>query len=44
MPNFSAIRTHSANDPDSHLLHDSPTLDFDGKFAGSQLGGNLLIK
>jgi len=27
-----------------HLLHDSPTLDFDGKFGGPQLRGNLLIE
>ena|ERR1700730_17827291 len=44
MPNFSAIRTNSANDPGPHLLHDSPTLDFDGKFGGPQLSGNLLIE
>ena len=27
-----------------HLLHDSSTLDFDRKFSGPQLGGNLLIE
>ena len=28
----------------AHLLHDSSTLDFDGKFGGPQLSGNLLIE
>jgi hypothetical protein len=27
-----------------HFLHDSPRLDFDGKFGGPQLSGNLLIE
>jgi hypothetical protein len=27
-----------------HLLHDSPALDFDRKFGGAQLRGNLLVE
>jgi hypothetical protein len=27
-----------------HLLHDTATLDFDGKFGGPKLSGNLLIE
>jgi hypothetical protein len=40
MPNFSASHSTSANDPARIFLHDSPTLDFDGKFGGPQLSGN----
>jgi hypothetical protein len=29
--------------PGPHLLHDSPTLNFDGEFGRSQLGGDLLF-
>jgi hypothetical protein len=43
MPNFSAIRTNSANDP-ARIFCMTPLPDFDGKFGGSQLSGNLLIE
>jgi len=37
-----AIRTDPAESR-SHLLHDLSPLDFDGDFAGAQLGGDLLV-
>ena len=43
MPNFSAIRTNSANDP-TRLFSMTPTLDFDSNFGGPQLSGDLLIE
>jgi hypothetical protein len=43
-PNLSVIRTNCANDPVHILLHDSATLDFDRKFGGPQLSGNLLVE
>src|SRR5215813_5352065 len=44
MPNFSAIRTSSANDPARNLLHCVSALDFDAKFGGPQPSGNLPVE
>jgi hypothetical protein len=43
MPNFSAIRTNSANDP-TRIFCMTPYAGFDGESGGSQRSGNLLIE
>ena len=43
MLNFSAGRTNSANDP-ARIFCMAPAMNFNGKFGGPQLSGNLLIE